>query len=212
MHSQDQINSNRAFVASLDDQGISEFWHLCDVLTVKQAALLIIGIDPSSETGAWLEDWQEHLRPRGYEPVKQAISAALRGGFIKGVSTPDEVNVNPTEPEWSTVERESLLAWLRGRGIKSGFFFPKTVDTPDYLDPRNARFAPKLAAAVGAWLSVEDPGAKSPKQALDKWLREHAVQFGLTDDEGKVNETAIEECAKVANWRPGGGAPKTPGG
>jgi hypothetical protein len=45
-----------------------------------------------------------------------------------------------------------------------------------------------------------------------KWLREHAAKFGMTDDDGKPNETGIEEAAKVANWQPTGGAPKTPGG
>jgi hypothetical protein len=45
-----------------------------------------------------------------------------------------------------------------------------------------------------------------------KWLRENASEFGLSDDDGKPNETGIEETAKVANWQPGGGAPKTPSG
>jgi len=58
---------------------------------------------------------------------------------------------------------------------------------------------------------VTDTGGKTPKQALAKWLREHAAEFGMTDDEGKPNETGIEEAAKMANWQPGGGAPKTPG-
>jgi hypothetical protein len=53
---------------------------------------------------------------------------------------------------------------------------------------------------------------KSPKQSLTKWLREHASEFNLTDDEGKPNETGIEEAAKVANWQPMGGAPRTPTG
>ena len=59
---------------------------------------------------------------------------------------------------------------------------------------------------------MTNPTGKHPKQALDKWLREHAAEFGLTDDEGKLNEQGIEDAAKVANWQPGGGAPKTPGG
>jgi hypothetical protein len=50
---------------------------------------------------------------------------------------------------------------------------------------------------------------RSPKQGLMKWLNEHAHEYGLTDDEGKPNETGIAEIAKVANWAPGGGAPKT---
>jgi hypothetical protein len=47
---------------------------------------------------------------------------------------------------------------------------------------------------------------------LVKWLREHAVEFGMSDEDGKPNETGIEETAKVANWQLTGGAPKTPGG
>jgi hypothetical protein len=118
---------------------------------------------------------------------------------------------NSTDINESRVEVASLRAWLVGRGIRKGFFFPASTDAPDYLDPGNPRFAPKLAAAVRAWQAVTDPLGKTPKQALMKWLREHALEFGLNDDEGKPNETGIEEVAKVANWQPGGGAPKTPG-
>lgn len=112
----------------------------------------------------------------------------------------------------STVVVDSLRQWLLSRGFKSGFFFPDPVTTgePEYLDPRSPRYAPKLAAAVRAWQAVTDPGKKSAKQALDKWLREHASEFGLTDDEGLPVNQAIEECSKVANWNASGGAPKTP--
>ena len=119
---------------------------------------------------------------------------------------PDSVSVR------SRVDVESLRQWLHSRGLRKGFFFPTQQETPDYLNPRDTRYAPKLAAAVQAWLAVTDPAGKHPKQALAKWLREHAADFGLTDDEGKPNETGIEEAAKVANWQPGGGAPKTPVG
>tara|TARA_R110000772_G_scaffold133645_3_gene242140 strand:+ start:858 stop:1583 length:726 start_codon:yes stop_codon:yes gene_type:complete len=110
----------------------------------------------------------------------------------------------------STINVESLRQWLALKGFSTGFFFPVPVTTLDFLDPLNSRYAPKLAAAVKAWQAVTDPGRKSPKQALDKWLREHAAEYGLTNDEGKPIETAIEECSKVANWNQTGGAPKTP--
>jgi hypothetical protein len=51
---------------------------------------------------------------------------------------------------------------------------------------------------------------KTPKQALTKWLRENASRYGLSGDDGAPNETGIEEVAKVANWQPSGGAPRTP--
>lgn len=198
------------------------YWRLCEELSVFQAALLIVGVDPSGEDGAYCENWDLPKRPCGYEAAKTAISNALRSGAIKGRLIPifdrhEEIEntINIVE---SRVEVASLRAWLASRGEKPSFFFPAmnnapdSNNTPDYLDSGNPRYAPKLAAAIRAWQAVTDPGSKPPKQALMKWLREHAAEFGLTDDGGKPNETGIEEAAKMANWRPGGGAPKTPGG
>jgi hypothetical protein len=197
-----------------------DYWRLCDELNIIQAALLLAETDPSGENG-YAEDQPMHERPHGYEAAKTAITNALRRGAIKGRLIPDyEYDINGNrcgESEYSInlvesrVDVESLRGWLATRGIRTGFFFPTATDAPDYLDPKNPRYAPKLAAAVRAWQSVTDAGGKHPKQALAKWLREHAAEFGMTDDEGKPNETGIEEAAKVANWQPGGGAPKTPG-
>jgi hypothetical protein len=117
------------------------------------------------------------------------------------------------DPDWafSTVRVEILRDWLSLRGIKTGFFFPQAdEDTPDFLNPKHPRYSPKLAAAVHAWQANPDPKGKTPKQALIKWLNEHAAEYGLSDDEGRPNDLGIEECAKVANWQPGGPA-RTPG-
>jgi len=118
-------------------------------------------------------------------------------------------------PDWSlsTIARDDLVEWLRSRGVKDGFFFPNatiTSDIPDYLDPDGPRYANKLAAAVRAWQAVTDPGKMSPKKALEKWLREHAAEFGMTNEIGNPVNQAIGECSKIANWQPSGGAPKTP--
>ena len=206
-----------------DAHEISDHWRLCEEFTVKQAALLIVGCDPGSEFG-YCEGWKPHERPTGYEAAKQALTAALRkksvSGTLYGMPQMD-INGNEygeiegtIEVDRSTLERESLVGWLRSRGLRGGFFFPTVIDItePDYLTAeKNERYAPKLAAAVRAWQAVTNPNGKSPKQALVKWLREHAAEFGLSDDEGKPNETGIEEVAKVANWQPGGGSAKTPG-
>lgn len=87
----------------------------------------------------------------------------------------------------------------------------ETPGPPAYLDPEHPRYAPKLAAAVSAWLAVEGHAGMSPKAALEKWLNDNANAFGLVNEAGKPNATGIEECAKVANWRMTGGASKTPG-
>jgi len=203
-----------------EDGEISDYWRLPEALTIQQAALLVVGIDPSSPTGSNCENWKIEDRPRGYEAAKHGIASALKHGRINGRVVPEyDTDINgmmyPIEQSFdrlrSEIERESLIAWLVSRGIRRGFFVPDSTGAPDYLDKRNGRYAPKLAAAVHAWQTVTDPGGKHPKQALTKWLREHASEFGLSDDDGKPNETGIEEVAKVANWQPGGGAPKTPG-
>ena len=194
-----------------------DYWRICDELSVYEAALLTVGQSPGK-----LNDVERRLfdnQPRGYKAVKTAIENALRSGKIQGTIESvyeNDFNGNP-EPIFgsinlhnSRVDVESLKAWLIGRGFRRGFFFPTPVETPGYLETDNARYAPKLAAAVQAWQAVKEPGGKTPKQALSKWLFEHAVEFDLTDDEGKPNETGIEEIAKVANWQPSGGAPKTP--
>jgi hypothetical protein len=197
-----------------------DYWRLCDELSLIQAALLLAECDPSGVDG-YAESWDMEKRPIGYEAAKTAITNAFRRGMINGRWIPNyEYDINGNQCgaiedsinlHESRVEVESLRQWLTTRGIRVGFFFPTATDAPDYLDPMNPRYAPKLAAAVRAWQSVTDAGGRHPKQALAKWLREHATEFGLTDEEGKPNETGIEEAAKVANWQPGGGAPKTPG-
>jgi len=234
-----------------EEQQLMDFWRLCDELTVIQAALLIVGIDPSSEEGSYCEGWRTHEQPKGYVAAKAALCHAINAGrltakirhsarergwadkladieageadflTVKGSTLEEDEVLSPSEdfayrafPDWTltTVQVDALREWLIQRGMKPAFFFPQAADAPDYLDPRHARYAPKLAAAIGAWLAVQDPQGKHPKQALMKWLREHSAEFGLSDEEGKPNEQGIEECAKVANWQPGGGAPKTPGG
>lgn len=166
---------------------------------------------------AWERGWDE-------EPGDGEGRARLASMLIDNMADRESFQANArsiasrgviyrTEPNWhlTTIHVEHLREWLMSRGIHTGFFFPTAIDEPNYLDPKNPRYAPKLAAAVKAWRAVTDPGGRHPKQALMKWLREHAADFGLSDEEGKPNETGIEEVAKVANWRPGGGAAKTPG-
>lgn len=199
-----------------------DYWRLCEQLDIVQAALLVCGHDPTAVMNH-VEISSIEKRPTGYEAGKTAISNALRKGDIEGQLIPlFEYDVNGNrcgvldntiDLTASRVEVESLRSWLANRGLHTGFFFPIATDAPDYLDPDHPRYAPKLAAAVKAWLASGNESAargRSVKQTLMKWLRENASEFGLSDDDGKPNETGIEETAKVANWKPGGGAPKTP--
>jgi hypothetical protein len=129
------------------------------------------------------------------------------------------------EPDWekTTIDRSSVKEWLANNGIHTGFFFPDSTDAPDYLDPKNPRYAPKLAAAVRVWQAMEDENlrrGKNPFSAMEQYLESRYKEYGLFHEKdnpkngtvaGDINKTAISEVAKVANWQPGGGAPKTPG-
>ncbi len=236
-----------------------DYWRLCEELNIVQAALLVVGDDPT--TAEYIENYNVEGRPKGYEAAKTAISGGLKNFVryekehydleektdclrtehsnapdlvmenedylssldsrsISGTlvqESEDDMNGNnigfiegTIDVYKSMVNADSLKQWLRLKGFTTGFFFPEKVETMDFLDPLNPRYAPKLSAAVKAWQAVTDAGKRSPKQALDKWLREHAAEFGLTNDEGKPIEQAIEECSKVANWNMRGGATKTP--
>ncbi len=148
----------------------------------------------------------DNLRHRG---LWQSDDVTL----ISGVGPDKEEYVVNNTPNWNktTIEKDNIKKWLVNKGINKGFFFPdKTSSGLDYLNPNHSRYAPKLAAAIKAWEAVKDSNGKPPKQLLLKWIRENAASLGLTDDDGRINETGVEEIAKVSNWRPEGGAPKTP--
>lgn len=203
-----------------------DYWRLSDVLTIVQASLLVLGLDPAQYADA-VEDLKTGERPHGYEAVKQGIVRALRKGSIKGAITPlylYDINGNivgeiegSIDVKSSEIEVDSLIAWLRGRGLTQGFFFPSETNVPGYLDPNHPNYAPKLAAAIGAWEAVNgDPrymkNGKSVKQNIEGWLEAHAAEFDLIKDDGEINRDAIfNQISKVANWQDKGGAPKTPG-
>lgn len=198
-----------------------DFWRLCDALSVVQAALLLVGLDPSEDgVQEYVEEWEAHRQPIQYNSAKAALVGAIRRSTLDAsivyMGNPENEfdgyrrEVDFINPHRTMIEVTDLRRWLFSKGFTTGFFFPDRQKDADYLDPDHPRFAPKLAAAVHAWLAVENPGSKSPKSALEKWLREHAAEHRLTDPDGNVNETGVQECAKVANWELKGGAPRTP--
>lgn len=218
----------------MSEPAISEYWRLCDELTVQQAVLLIVGIDPASEA-AECEHWKPQERPRGYDPVKQALCAALRKEAVTGKNIRLEqydMNGNyegdidgTTDVYASKVEAASLVQWLRSRGMNTGFFFPQEDSTsgePDYLNPKHARFSFKLAAAVRVWQAMEDENlrrGKGPIPAMEDWLGSRYKELGLVHrqsnrksgyEKGDRNGGAITQVATIANWNPDGGPPETP--
>ncbi len=187
-----------------------DYWRLCDSFNIIQAALLIVGEDPSS-TQEYVEQWDIHERPKGYEAVKASLQTAAYSGQIKIYSGGEYLDSVFSQVEWCSIyiHNDEIKRWLESRGITTGFFFHNRKHHLPYLDQNHPQYAPKLAAAIKAWEEVTQNKVllrnKSPKQALQSWLESNSTKFGLSPQ-------AIEEIAKVANWNTKGGAPKTPSG
>lgn len=124
--------------------------------------------------------------------------------------------------ELSTIARDDLIDWLKNRGLQECYFYsesknpnPQIPYEPRYLDPNDSRYPFKLAAAVRAWEAMDDNkliAGRGVVTALTKWLTANAQQLGLLHEKdvsnrytkGSLNNTAIDEIAKVANWSGGG--------
>ena len=192
-----------------------DYWRLCDEVSVIQAALLLLGVDPSDREYS-VERKAPSLRPKGYDATRSALTNAITGKRLAATvhNCDDESGISRIDWNKTTISVEELCRWLRTRGVTSGFFFPVPERDPDYLSRLHQNYSPKLAAAVNAWKAVsanEDlRRGKTVKQAIDVWLRQNANQFGLTKEDGNPNAQGIEDVAKIANWDTRGGAPKTP--
>ncbi|MEM6899219.1 MAG: hypothetical protein AAF583_05555 [Pseudomonadota bacterium] len=199
---------------------VSPYWRFASELSIVQATLLILEIEPQA-WGYYVENTAQ--RPEDYEAVKSALLAALRCGEISGlVACYNEDAISETmafetfedhrqcDVYNTFVKVEELKNWLISKGHKKGYFFPADEQLAAYLDANHDRYAPKLAAAVSAWQSFDyDANAPgTPKQKMQKWLRLNATKYGLTTEDGKLNETAIKEISSVANWNQKGGAPR----
>jgi hypothetical protein len=151
----------------------------------------------------------------GYVPVRNAILNALEAGILRGEirhvyyedGPSSEVCVHSTK-----ITRQELDKFFRDRDVQGHFFGGSDAFVPNTgpLGPMPA----KLRAAIAAWEAfAANPtmvGRHSPKQALTNWLTERASEFGLVNKDGRPNTSGIEEVAKVANWKPTGGATPTP--
>jgi hypothetical protein len=117
------------------------------------------------------------------------------------------------EPDWSRtmLDVRDLKAWLKERGVKTGFFFPATkADEDDFMDSSHDHFAPELAMAVAAWraLSQERKFKQSPKATIRNWVENNPSEWKSKDE---LSTEAKERIAMVANWKRSGGANPTGG-
>jgi len=190
-------------------------WKLADQLSVYQISLLIAGYDPAEFENDYWDKWEDEVK-RDISPFLNAIKNAARKNTIEAHLITIDSGYAAEEIDWvvSTVNIDSFCEWMRTRNYQDGFFVGAAEEIDKIGDLKSEYYAPKLAAAVRAWNEVTvDPNAligKTPKKALEIWLRKHANEYGLTGKDGNPNELGIEEISKIANWKPAGGATPTP--
>jgi len=211
------------------ENNVDPLWYLADSMSLQDAAALIAGYDPN-EIDICRNDSNFQQNYARLYPVEKALICAIRSRKLEAniVATGKYFHIryvgDESEGYWepvdeialsgTTVNVDDLKKWLESRGINSGFFFSNVNNAPDFLDKNHKNYSPKLAAAISSWQAVSADSdlikGTTVKQALLKWLRKNADKFGLTKEDGNPNEQGIEEIAKIANWDPKGGAPRTP--
>ena len=196
-------------------------WHALEEFSVDEAALLIAEVTPGTPMGP-LKKSGDKRYTRYYSARKLLIECVHSSNLRKKIcySTQEydsmwasPVNRDKGSPDWSKTKlaKDEIREILKDKGIHSEFF--SISGLPGYLDPKNLHYAPKLAAAVNAWIEVDRKikDGENSKSELKKWLKDNAENYkGLTDKNGKPILSTIEACARIANWNPKGGAPKTP--
>jgi len=188
-----------------------QIWKLADELNIYQIVLLIADYDPTEFEDLHHDSWDLEVK-KYTAPLRIVIQSAVIAKKIAANIVYHHSNYEDIDWQDTHINVESLAAWLRAKNYGDCFFTEENT-LPGFANRSGQFYAPKLEAAVQAWIEVtgnpELLKNKSPKQALDKWLREHALEYGLTLENGNPNNLGITEICKIANWRPEGGATPT---
>ena len=194
-----------------------DYWMLNEEFSIQETIMLSLGFLPGDRSYE-MERVVASKRPKGYDALKKLLLNKIKGNQIDAkieyVSHNDFEGTVSIDLDSTSMLRDDIIQMFREIGFKPNFFFPIGSEDQNYVDRGHPFYAPKLAAAIAAWEAVTKDetllNGKTPKQALQKWLREHATQFNLTKDDGNPNETGIDDICKIANWKPEGGAARTP--
>ena len=192
-----------------------QIWKLAEELNVFQIILLIADYDPIEFENDRFEKWEAEII-RETAALRVVVQNAVIANKIAAKIEFYDGNYEG-EISWTgtRIDVSSLTEWLKAKNFGNCFFTDESIAIPGFADSSGPFYAPKLAAAVDAWTIVtsnlELLKNRTPKQALDKWLREHAIEYGLTLESGDPNKQGIADISKIANWKPEGGATPTAG-
>lgn len=218
-----------------------EHWRLCDPLSLEDAAALLAGYDPEEINRQQNDTGFDQNHPFLYTMETSLRNAVLsnRLQVMRRVSTGKYHHIrmagDESEGWWEPVDELSLSGtlvavddlknWLTSMGVDGGFFFTEHEgiepgsNRPDPMNKNSKFYAPKLAAAIEAWETLQqDPKLQDAnavvKEATD-WLTENAERLNILWTDPKTGETippksTIEAMAKIINWNDKGGVNKTP--
>lgn len=185
---------------------ITEAAHLCAGMPPGYSFKRVAERTPSeSEQVAEIAGWTQRLRDAAGElgiEVKHVPEAWESRPNLFGEHS--RRKVKDAHTKYGNVQRARLVEWLRGQGPLPAFFNAESA-APGAIEFPNCSI--ELRAAIDAVLALNaDPASlsgKSPKAALEAWLAAHKAE--------SLSKKARARIATLANWKPAGGAPKTPG-
>ena len=112
-----------------------DYWKFCEWLSLVQAALLIVGEDPSN-CEEYVLEWEHHKRPEGFNAVFAALKHDIISGSLRARIRKSSELISLTDederfwfPESFTdylniiISVDDLKKWLRSRGVKNCFFY-----------------------------------------------------------------------------------------
>lgn len=154
----------------------SDYWRLCDHLSIFQSIMLILGYDPENQTSYQVENHKRASLPTGYGALKTALINAALSKHIVGTLAYENFDYRGNlldkpilDIDLSILLVDSLREYLGQRGLKEGFFFPEGSILRTILI-RGILFRSKLAASIYAWKAItEDQSAlsgRTPKTSL----------------------------------------------
>lgn len=135
---------------------------------------------------------------------KKGIARPLPWNFNQPPATDPELRqaLEDAQNEATELKKQiqSLTEQVAGMGLGKAY--------AGILDRNNEFHPPELLAAMEAWRAIVAGGnprslGQGVTQALQKWLRDHRNEYGLSTK-------AIIRLSTVANWHKEGGTPRTP--
>lgn len=195
-----------------ESQAYWSVWGHAEILTLREAACLLAGIDPGKYR------YSDRTMPTQAEGLASALEQAIKLGTLKPFAAfgwdengdPEPLQPNAIAPhaaisDRSTVLVEELAIWCDKKSITN--YWRRRQETPQLAHCDPSIYPPELQAAIEAFEAVSNDSrltaGRSVKAALMDWLK---------SNKSDLSNGACERIAIVANWQPTGGAPKTPGG